>query len=289
MKKPTKKQITAASLTGLAAVLIIWTVWENLTVGVTNVTITSEELPEAFDGFTIAQVSDLHNSHLTNETLDLLREISPDLIAVTGDVVDSNRTDLQPARVFFSEAGRIAPMYYVTGNHEAWISVETYAELEESIRKGCEVLHDEKDCIERNDAEIAILGVDDPSFMTDAAYMDVPERDAVSSLLTAKELQTLAGDVQFTVLLSHRPEFFENYAQAGMDVVLTGHTHGGQVRLPLIGGIAAPDQGFFPKYDAGVFTNGNTHMIVSRGIGNSIIPIRFNNRPELVLVTLKRK
>lgn len=286
MKKLTKKQSTAAVLTALAAALIIWTIWENLTVGVTRIGIVSGALPEEFDGFTIAHVSDLHNSPLTEQTLEHLRELSPDIIAVTGDAVDSNHTDPERAKTFFSEAAEIAPCYYVTGNHEAWLPAETYLALEEWIAMESEVLHDECVILERSGAEIAILGVDDPAFTVDEETMDAPERNVVSSLMSSKELQTLAGETAFTILLSHRPEFFENYAEAGINVVLTGHAHGGQFRLPFIGGICAPDQGFFPEYDAGLCTRGETNMVVSRGIGNSIIPVRFNNRPEVILVTL---
>ena len=90
----------------------------------------------------------------------------------------------------------------------------------------------------------------------------------------------------YSVLLSHRPELFETYAACDVDLVLSGHAHGGQFRLPFVGGLIAPNQGLLPKYDAGLFTDGNTNMIVSRGIGNSIISIRFNNRPEIVLIEL---
>lgn len=282
MKKQTKKRIAAAILLGFAAALTIWTVWQNLTVGVTEYTVTSERLPEAFDGFTIAQISDLHNSELSEQTLAHLRELSPDMIAITGDLVDSDHTDIGLGISFAAQAAQIAPCYYVTGNHEAWISRQDAMTLEEGVAAESRVLHDACVMLERDGAEIAVLGVDDPDFvpLTD----DV---DAVSGLLLPQELQKLAGDAAFTVLLSHRPELFENYVQAGMDVVLSGHAHGGQIRLPFLGGLAAPNQGFLPEYDAGVFRQNETTMIVSRGIGNSIIPVRFNNRPEVVLITLR--
>ena len=90
----------------------------------------------------------------------------------------------------------------------------------------------------------------------------------------------------YTILLSHRPELFETYVDCDVDLILSGHAHGGQFRLPFIGGLIAPNQGLFPKYDAGLYTDKNTNMIVSRGLGNSIIPLRFNNCPEIVLVEL---
>ena len=91
----------------------------------------------------------------------------------------------------------------------------------------------------------------------------------------------------FTILLSHRPELFDTYADQGMDLVLSGHAHGGQFRLPFIGGLVAPNQGLFPKYDAGIYTEDNTNMLVSRGVGNSILPFRINNRPEVILIELQ--
>lgn len=92
---------------------------------------------------------------------------------------------------------------------------------------------------------------------------------------------------EFTVLLSHRPEFFERYVQADVELALCGHVHGGQFRLPFVGGLYGPNQGLLPEYDSGLYTKEDTNMIVSRGIGNSRFPLRFNNRPEIVLVELK--
>ena len=106
-------------------------------------------------------------------------------------------------------------------------------------------------------------------------------------MIDQKLLELVVEDPGFTLLLSHRPELFDTYADHDIDLVLSGHAHGGQFRLPLIGGLVAPDQGLFPKYDAGLYSEGNTSMIVSRGLGNSIIPVRFNNRPEVVLIELK--
>lgn len=91
----------------------------------------------------------------------------------------------------------------------------------------------------------------------------------------------------YRILLSHAPERFDSYVEAGFDLVLAGHAHGGQFRLPLLGGLYAPGQGVFPKYDSGIFAIGRTDMVVSRGIGNSVIPVRFANRPEVILIVLK--
>ena len=99
-------------------------------------------------------------------------------------------------------------------------------------------------------------------------------------------LNGLTGSDAYTILLSHRPELFDTYVASGVDLVFSGHAHGGQFRLPFLGGVIAPNQGLFPEYDSGLYTQGDTNMLVSRGIGNSIIPIRFNNRPEIIVVEL---
>ena len=125
------------------------------------------------------------------------------------------------------------------------------------------------------------MGIDDPSFQEDYLFGD-------SGSVAQQAIENLQNESDgYTILLSHRPELFDLYVDTGMDLVFSGHTHGGQFRLPFIGGLVAPNQGFFPKYDAGRFSKGNTTMIVSRGVGNSIIPIRFYNRPEIVVTMLK--
>ena len=131
-----------------------------------------------------------------------------------------------------------------------------------------------------NNNEIVCMGIKDPDFY-DAAESDT-KKILTKEVITEFEYT----EEDFTLLLSHRPELFDIYTEAGINLILTGHAHGGQFRLPFIGGLAAPNQGLFPKYDAGVFSENVTHMVVSRGVGNSIIPIRFNNPPEIVVVKL---
>ena len=124
------------------------------------------------------------------------------------------------------------------------------------------------------------MGIDDPSFQEDYLFGD-------SESVVRQAIYDLQNESDgYTILLSHRPELFDLYVETEMDLVFSGHAHGGQFRLPFVGGLVAPNQGFFPKYDAGLFSEGSTNMIVSRGVGNSIIPIRFNNRPEIIVATL---
>ena len=259
-----------------------WTIWENTALEVNEYGIQSDPIPEAFNGFRIAQVSDLHNAEFgegNKDLISLLSQTDPDIIVLTGDLIDSHRTDIEIALDFAGKAAQIAPVYYVSGNHEARVPV--YEELKMGLTDaGVTVLENQKVQITRDGESITLMGIQDPSFRTDYLFGDAESvsRQAISELQNESD--------GFTVLLSHRPELFDVYVDTGIDLVFSGHAHGGQFRLPFIGGLVAPNQGFFPKYDAGQFAEENTTMLVSRGVGNSIIPIRFDNRPEIILVTL---
>jgi len=251
---------------------------------VSEILIFSDRLPASFSGYRIAHVSDLHNTEFgeDNETLlQMLSESQPDIIVITGDLIDAQHTDIGIALSFTKEAMKIAPTYYVTGNHEA--SSSQYNTLKIGFKDaGVTVLEDEIIYLEQGNEVIALLGLSDPDFTIKGdLFGEVP------AMVSTKLKNMLEQDKVYSVLLSHRPELFETYAACGVDLVLSGHAHGGQFRLPFVGGLIAPDQGLFPKYDAGLYINGNTNMIVSRGIGNSVIPIRFNNRPEIILIELQ--
>lgn len=259
----------------------IWVYWGNTSILTTQIHISSKSLPVSFNGFRIVHVSDLHNTEFgvnQEKLLDAVKNASPDLIAITGDLIDSRRTDLLKAMDFVNGAVKIAPVYYVTGNHEA--RIDEYLKLEEKMAEaGVVLLRDKGVTIERGEDFIRLLGLDDPSFMK--------KNDKIenSITLTDAKLKDLMDENQYTILLSHRPELFNVYAAHSIDLILSGHAHGGQVRLPFVGGLVAPNQGLFPKYDEGIYEIGPSKMVVSRGLGNSIFPVRINNRPELVVIT----
>ena len=278
MKRRVIVLITAAVL---VPALLIWLLWANSSPAATQVAVASGALPGAFEGFKIAHVSDLHNAVFGRENeklLSLIRAAKPDIIAITGDLIDSRHTDIDSAMAFVEAAAEIAPVYYVTGNHESRLDFD---EIEPRlIAAGARVLRNEAEDIGRGGERIRLAGIDDPSFIRTGGTAE--ER-------AAAELEQLGdGGGTFTVLLAHRPELVEVYAEYGAGLVLSGHAHGGQVRLPLLGGLYAPGQGLLPEYDSGLFSLGETQMVVSRGLGNSVAPLRVNNRPELVIVTLSR-
>lgn len=283
MNRHKRRRIVLLCVGLICLALAIWTVWGNQALMVSEVSVSSARLPASFPGYRIAHVSDLHNAEFGEDNarlLQLLSDCAPDLIAITGDLIDANRTDVEVAVRFARKAVQIAPVYYVPGNHEARCS--EYGALKSGLEEaGVTVLEDEAVSLERNGETIALLGLTDPAFSNrgDSA-------GEVPAMTVAKLNGLMEQGTAYSVLLAHRPELFETYAACDVDLVLSGHAHGGQFRLPLVGGLIAPNQGLFPKYDAGLFAEGNTNMIVSRGIGNSIIPIRFNNRPEVVLIEL---
>ena len=283
MKAKKKKMLVVAIIMVVLMVLIVWIVWGNTALELNCLTISSEGLPEAFEGYRIAHISDVHNIEMGKDNeklLDMLREASPNIIAITGDLIDSRNTDIEIALCFMQKAVKIAPCYYVTGNHETRVS--KYDELKIGMETaGVVILADTKTEISLENEKITLIGVNDPSHQTDYLFGD-------SGTVIDNKLNELHTENDgFTVLLSHRPELFEVYADNGINLVLSGHAHGGQFRLPLVGGLVAPNQGLFPKYDAGLYTQGHTNMVVSKGIGNSIIPFRFNNNPEVILIELK--
>ena len=278
-----KKFIFLAVAAAVLVALVIWIAWGNTALELNTYTISSSKLPQSFDGYRIAHVSDLHNTEMGKDNeklLAMLRDADPDMIAITGDLIDSRNTDIEVALKFVREAVKIAPCYYVTGNHEA--RVNEYGELKAGMETaGVTVLEDVRTEISMEGATITLIGVNDPSYQTDYLFGD-------SEMVLNTKLEELhTEDGEFTVLLSHRPELFDTYTDHGIDLVLSGHAHGGQFRLPFIGGLVAPNQGLFPEYDAGIYTEGNTNMLVSRGIGNSILPFRINNRPEVILIELQ--
>ena len=283
---PAKKRtsIILAVVAAILFALIAWIIWGNTALELNTYTISSSKLPQSFDGYRIAHVSDLHNAEMgknNEKLLTMLRDADPDMIAITGDLVDSRNTDIEVALQFVREAVKIAPCYYVTGNHEARIS--EYDELKEAMEAaGVTVLKDAQTEISLTGEFITLIGVNDPSYQTDYLFGDA------KTVMNTKLEELHTEQDRFTILLSHRPELFETYVDHDLDLVLSGHAHGGQFRLPFVGGLVAPNQGFFPEYDAGLYSMNHTNMIVSRGIGNSILPFRFNNRPEVIIIELKK-
>ncbi|OUA61093.1 metallophosphoesterase [Bacillus thuringiensis] len=255
---------------------------QNNLISITEIKITSSKIPSSFKGYKILQISDLHNKKFGDNQdvlIQKMKSIDPDIIAITGDLIDSKSYDAEVSMQLIREMVKKYPVYFVTGNHEQWSG--KYNSLEKELKKyGVNVLRNEHVGIRKGEQEINLLGIDDPEFGTG-------NRDEGNIIIDEiKKAKIEMQSDRYNVLLSHRPEFIKEYTNERLDLVLSGHAHGGQVRLPFIGGLVAPNQGVLPKYTAGLYVEQNTSMVVSRGLGSSIIPQRILNRPEIVVVQL---
>jgi predicted MPP superfamily phosphohydrolase len=255
----------------------------NTTVGTTNYTLSSKQLPASFDGYKIIQLSDLHDAMFGEKHADIVDEvvkIAPDAIYITGDFIDRNRYDLEQSLLLVEAIKDVAPIYYVTGNHE--ISINDVDRIKSSLQElGVHVLSDERKILTSAEGEVmAIGGIEDP-------LSSAGDEQATVERAVEKAFDGVPKDT-FKILLSHRPEYFEVYVRNGINVTFSGHAHGGQVRIPGIGGLISPGQGIFPKLTSGIHEEDGSQLVVSRGIGNSLFPIRVFNKPEIVVVTLKK-
>ena len=238
-------------------------------IAVKQYTIEISKLPPEFQGFTILHLSDLHSKEYGDDQRNLIELINQqqfDAIAITGDLVDKNNPSMEPALTLVKGL-KSKPIFFVPGNHEWWTNYQIKSPLEDL---GVQILENGHFKYSIGNSHIWIMGVDDP-------YLG---RDQLDIALSG------FSDSMPKVLLAHAPNIFAKAVEANVDLVLVGHTHGGQVRLPLVGALVAPGQGLFPEFDYGQFTLDSTNMIINGGLGESILPIRFYNRPEIVLVTL---
>ncbi len=274
-----KKFIICACAVAIAGAGYLW--WGNNSLTVSSYVCKNKKIPESFEGFRIVQISDVHNKDFKGRLSEKVRGLSPDIIVITGDLIDSRRTDISVAEKLITELKPIAPLYFATGNHES--RIESYPELRAMLEKnGVEVLDGRTVDIEKSGDSITLTGIDDATFFGSG----VLDERKIAFAHKLKEIAEKRGE-NFGILLSHRPELIDIYADCGFDLVFTGHAHGGQIRLPFVGGILTPNQGFFPEYDAGEFRKDGTTEIVSRGLGNSLFPFRIGNRPDVVLCELK--
>lgn len=285
-----KKYIKSAIVLLIVIALLLFCSYQNRHLETTYYTYKAEHLDAEFDGYRIVQISDLHNAKFGKDNqklVDRIRECEPDMIVLTGDIVDSNHTNVDRAVQFVDEIVKICPVYYVTGNHEYWLEASEYDELMSGLTgAGAVILDDQVVEISRGDAKFRLVGLDDRS-LSDGTLGTLLNDQAGQKEETADNENS--EKKEFTVVLAHEPQYLARYASAGVDLVLSGHAHGGQFRLPFVGGIVAPDQGFLPEYTAGEYYMDGTEMIVSRGLGNSVIPVRLFNYPEIVCVELVGK
>ena len=291
-----KKYIKPAIVLLIVIALLLFCSYQNRHLETTYYTYKAEQFGADLEGYRIVQISDLHNAKFgkhNQKLVDRVRECEPDMIVLTGDLVDSNHTNVDRAVQFVDEIVKICPVYYVTGNHEYWLEASEYDELMSGLADaGVVILDNQVVEISRGDAKFRLVGLDDRS-LSDGTLEALLSDESIRNDQAGQKEETADNEnsekKEFTVVLAHEPQYLARYAGTGVDLVLSGHAHGGQFRLPFVGGIVAPDQGFLPEYTAGEYYMNGTEMIVSRGLGNSVIPVRLFNYPEIVCVELVGK
>lgn len=265
---------------GILLLLLVFLLWQNFSIQTEYRTIAMDALQAEGKELRIVQLSDLHGRQLGKEHKRLLKQVKsahPDMICITGDLFGS-REEYAMLPTLLQGLCALAPTYYVTGNHE-WQVKGLGQILEQMESMGVRVLRNEYEVIPWEGSELILVGVDDPCGPYD--------QKSPQSLL--KEIREKEGQDSTVILLAHRNDGLPLWAQEGVALVLSGHCHGGVVRLPFVGGLFGPMRTFLPDYDAGLYRQGETSMFVSRGLGYSRVKLRLFNRPHVPVLILKGK
>ncbi len=240
----------------------------------THYNYTSERIPESFDNFKIVHLSDLHCKNFgknNSKLIDEINKLEPDLILITGDNIDKFHPDITPLEHLFAGISNTAPIYSISGNHEC-DNFDLYAQLLS--------LYQKYNITDLDDKEMFFTVGEDSIILKGLGAFQ-------NKLMWDKDFMTNKNPEVFTILLDHYPQL--NYlGQYEYDIILSGHIHGGVIRLPYLGGIINNDGSLFPEFDGGEYKLWKSTMYVSRGLGDTLIP-RINNNPEIVCITLHNK
>lgn len=281
-KHPRKRRLPGFLLfLALAVLAALFLRWDNTALQTTYFDPVFADLPEGFDGCRIAVLSDLHGAEFGENNQELFTAVaqeSPDYIVYLGDLEDHYRGPAASyAETVAAGLTAIAPTYYVTGNHE-WGIGDVPALKETLAAHGVSVLSNQFVPLERNGDIIVLAGIDDPN-----GYADQKTPEEVAAEVYA------AYGAPFWVLLAHRNDHFASrYSLLGADLVLSGHGHGGIIRLPFTDGLLSTNRTFFPSYTSGLYEENGSCLFVTRGLGNSGPTFRLFNRPEVAVLTLHK-
>ena len=274
-----RRRKTAALLVLTALLAAGFLPWGNCSLQTTETALVSPALPPAFDGLRIVELADLHGRVFgrgSRRLLAAVRRAEPDLICIDGDLFDEH-TDLAMLPPLLRGLCAIAPVYYVTGNHE-WRVPGLRGILAQMRACGVTVLQDDWRVLRRGEDALIVAGTDDPC--------GPAERKTPAELIA--DIRAEAGEAAFLLLLTHRNDQLPQWSALGVQAVLAGHCHGGVVRLPFVGGLFGTDRRLFPAWDAGLYRQGETVLYVSRGLGYTNVHFRLFNRPEVAVIVLRR-
>lgn len=268
MNKKIQKYINICFFTYLSIKSFLW--YENSNLQLTKYDYFLNEKYKDLKDLKIVQISDLHDKSFGFNQFFLLNKIkklSPDLILTTGDM--SNLINTKNCLILFKGLTKLAPTYYITGNHEEVKGEVLINRLVNKLKNiGVKCLINDTGSFYFNNCKLNLIGL----------------KSCNLSFLNISNL-----DDNFNILLTHEPQEVYKYCSY-FNIAFSGHTHGAQWRIPILDkGIFAPDQGIFPKYDAGKYNLGNSVLYINRGLGNETIIPRINNRPEIIEITFKYK
>lgn len=280
MKIKNRKRLIV-NFCAIAIVLLAIRIYiDNNVFEVSNLSVTDEEIPEAFDKVKVLHISDLHNKSYgeKNEVLlSKIDEIAPDYIFLTGDMVSSHDTDFSVFYDFASKIGAKYSCYYILGNHELDLKNKDRQSICDTLESyNITVLDNEKTVLTRNGEQINLYG------------MWYNPKYYIREDFTEEKMKEIIGTSEegFNILLSHNPDDFKIYANWGADLTFSGHVHGGMVRLPFVGGIISPNRTLFPEYDAGIYEYQGSELVVSKGMSRGQTGVRLFNQPELIVIEL---
>ena len=266
------RKIILSILIVLFCLIGIEIIVSNNVIEVTNYEVINNKLPQEFNNYKIIQLSDIHSKEFGKENQKLIEKIekeNPDCIVLTGDMVNATDTNFESLYQLVKKLTQKYPVYFIEGNHEQDLKQNVLQELLQKIQKeDVIVLDNEKKEIEKQGSHINIYGL----WYNLRYYRDIRneyQKDYYFSEEKIKELLGEAKNNEFNLLLTHNPMYVDSYTKWGADLTLTGHVHGGMIRLPFVGGVFSPERNFFPLYDAGKYTANEKEMIVSRGIATS--------------------
>ena len=276
---------------------VIFYKYETDSLEITKYEIENEKIPKEFDNFKIVQISDLHNKSFGKGNKRLLEKIdsqNPDIVVITGDLVEGDNKNFDVALNLIDELLKKYKVYHIIGNHEQKSLIKKHKELyktyfDKLYKKNIVNLDNEKIRIKKDGKYINIYGLIIPLEYYPYFFKNYENKNMK---LEQDFINNKLGEInrdEYNILLAHTPFFFEDYEKYGVDLVLSGHVHGGIIRLPKVGGLLSPNREFFPKYDFGKYIKNNTTMLLSKGLGGSKVLIRFACKPEIVSITLKSK
>lgn len=251
----------------------------------TKYEIVSSKIPQSFDGYKIVLLSDLHSKDFKMNIINKINTENPDIIVLAGDMVSANEVNYEVFLKLSEKLSKKYPVYYIKGNHEGELKNENYKVLEDALNVyGIKILDNEKVKLNKNDEYINLYGM-----WCNQRYYSRADIDK-EYVIKKETITKLLGDADkdaYNILLMHTPTFFEAYESWGADLVLSGHMHGGLIRLPYLGGIFSPDRKLFPKYCYGKYKINNSTLIIGGGLSRGETGFRLFNRPEILSITLR--